>query len=119
MVNRLADRLEEVHELEQLTAEGVLRHARQIAAGHPTPQARMAAEGMGVRDGHILSLSGGTPGEVAAGSEFGSDIFLQFHRPHNRDGYWLGPAAEDLDPATIAAGEAWLDVQVEESLHGI
>lgn len=118
-MDRLHDRLEDNDELRDLWAERVLEQAQGIAATRPTPQAPMAAEAMGVRNGTILSLSGGPPGAVAAGSEFGSDIYRQFQRAHSSRGYWLLPAAEDPSPATIAAGEGWLDLQVERSIHGL
>ena len=114
---RLQDRLEEHTGLEDRYARAVLEQAQGLAAGKPTPQARMAAEGMGVRSGTILSLSGGPPAEVAAGSEFGSGIYRQFG-PRRTRGYWLLPSAESPDPSTIAAGEEWIDEQVEGAIRG-
>ena len=77
----------------------------------------MAAAGMRVEDSIIQSLTGGVPSEVAMGSEFGSDIYAQFHRPHNAQGYWLLPSANNPDAATIEAGEDWLDDQVTEAIR--
>lgn len=114
---RLQDRLEEHAGLEDRYARAVLEQAQGVAAGHPTPQSRMAAEGMGIRNGTILSLSGGPPAEVAAGSEFGSTIYRQFG-PRRTRGYWLLPSAENPDPSTIAEGEDWLDETVEGSIRG-
>jgi hypothetical protein len=76
----------------------------------------MAAENMGVQRGTILPLTGGAPSEVSMGSEFGSDIYLQFHRPRNSRGYWLLPSAENPDAATIGAGEDWIDDQVAKAV---
>lgn len=113
----LAEELEESPEVAHAWAEAVLRQAQGIAATKPTPQARMAAEAFGVREGTILSLSGGDPGEVAAGSEFGSGIYTQFG-PRNTRGYWLFPAANNPDPSTIAAGEEALDQVIEAAIRG-
>lgn len=113
----LVDRLESSQGLEDEYAKAVLREAQGIAAGKPTPQARMAAQAMGVREGTILSLSQGPPGEVAEGSEFGSGIYHQFG-PRNTRGYWLLPAANDPDPSTIGVGEKWLDETVEAAIRG-
>ena len=98
--------------------EAVLKQAQGLAASHPSPQSRMAAEGMGVRNGTILSLSGGPPGEVAEGSEFGSTIYRQFG-PRRTRGYWLLPSAEFPSEATLAVGDEWLDDAVEDSIRGL
>lgn len=113
----LQGRLEDADELEDAYARALLEQAQRAAGLRPTPQAPMAAEAMGVQQGTILSLTGGPPSEVAAGSEFGSDIYLQFQRPHNNRGYWLFPAAENPDAATIAAGEDWIDSEVEAAVR--
>ena len=115
---RLQDKLEEHPGLEDRYLRAVLRQAQGLAATKPTPQARMASEVMGVRNGTILSLSGGPPGEVAEGSEFGSTIYRQFG-PRRTRGYWLLPSAEDPSEATIAEGERWMDEQVEDSIRGL
>ena len=114
---RLVDRLEDHDGLEDRYLKAVLEQAQGIASGKPTPQARMAADGMGVRNGTILSLSGGAPSEVAAGSEFGSSIYRQFG-PRRTRGYWLLPSAEVPDPGTIAEGEGWIDEQIEAAIRG-
>lgn len=116
-IHRLIDRLEASGELSEAYARALLDQAQGIAASHPTPQARMAAEGMGVQHGQILSLSGGPPAEVAVGSEFGSTLYRQFG-PRRQRGYWLLPAADSPSAATIAAGEDWLDDQVKDSVRG-
>ena len=116
-IGRLIDRLERPAELEDVWARAVLEQAQATAQGHPTPQARMAAEAMVVEHGTILSLSGGPAGEVAVGSEFGSTIYRQFG-PRNQRGYWLLPAGESPNPVTIAAGEAQLDAEVKAAIRG-
>lgn len=117
MLRRLSDDLEGSQAISEGYAEALLRQAQGVAASHPTPQARMAAQAMGVRNGTILSLSGGAPADVAPGSEFGSGIYRQFG-PRNTRGYWLLPSAENPNPATIAAGEEQLDNVVEEAVRG-
>ncbi len=117
ILQRLTDDLEGSEALSHGYAEAVLKAAQGLAASHPTPQARMAAQAMGVREGTILSLSGGPPGEVAAGSEFGSTLYRQFG-PRNERGYWLLPAANEPSPATIEAGENVLDEVVEAAIRG-
>lgn len=117
IAGRLVDKLQKHDGLEDRFLRSVLDQAQGIAAGKPTPQARMAAEGMGVRNGTILSLSGGPPAEVAAGSEFGSGIYRQFG-PRNTRGYWLLPTGEDPGAGTIAEGEDWVDETVEAAIRG-
>lgn len=113
----LVDKLEKHDGLEDRYLRAVLDEAQGVAAGHPTPQSRMAAEGMGVRNGTILSLSGGPSAAVAAGSEFGSGIYRQFG-PRNTRGYWLLPTGEDPGAGTISQGEDWLDDTVEAAIRG-
>lgn len=100
--------------LPEAYARALLAQAQRTASGHPTPQARMAAQGMGVRGATILSLSSGPPRDVAQGSEFGSDLYRQFG-PRNERGYWLFPSAENPDPSTTEAG----DQAVIEVLRGV
>lgn len=116
-LRRLVRALSRTSDLERRYATAVLHQAQGLAASRPTPQSRMAAEGMGVRSGEILSLSGGPPGEVAEGSEFGSGIYRQFG-PRNPRGYWLLPSAESPDASTIAEGEDWIDETVEGAIRG-
>lgn len=118
IVARLVVKLERHEGLEDTYARAVLEQAQGVASGKPTPQARMAAEGMGVRNGTILSLSGGPSAEVAVGSEFGSTIYRQFG-PRRQRGYWLLPSAESPNEGTIQAGEDWLDETVEAAIRGI
>jgi len=117
IIGNLQDRLENPEQLEDIYARAVLVQAQRAAGLRPTPQAPMAAESMGVQNGTILSLTGGDPSAVAAGSEFGSGIYRQFHKPHSSRGYWLLPSAENPDAATIEAGEDWLDDQVTEAIR--
>lgn len=117
ILSRLVDNLGRPADLEDRYARAILRQAQGLAASHPTPQARMAAQGMGVQHGQILSLSGGPPGAVAAGSEFGSGIYRQFG-PRNERGYWLLPSGESPNASTMAEGEDWLDDQVEGAIRG-
>lgn len=118
VLNDLQDRLEDAEGLEDAYARAVLEQAQRAAGLRPTPQAPMAAEAMGVQQGTILSLTGGAPSDVAAGSEFGSGIYRQFG-PRNTRGYWLLPSAENPDAATIEAGENWIDSEVEAAVrHG-
>jgi hypothetical protein len=119
ILKELEHKLENADELEDIYARAVLVQAQRAAGLRPTPQAPMAAESMGVQDGTILSLTGGDPSEVGQGSEFGSDIYLQFQRPHSAQGYWLLPSANNPDAATIEAGNEWLNDQVVEAMrHG-
>lgn len=118
ILSDLSDRLEASDELSEAYARAVLEQAQRNASLRPTPQAPMAAAGMGVQGNRILSLTGGDPAAVAAGSEFGSDIYLQFQKPHSSRGYWLLPAGENPDSATIAAGEEALDQEIEAAVRG-
>jgi hypothetical protein len=111
----LQRRLSAPDELSEAYAKALLLQAQRAAGLRPTPQAPMAAEAMGVQQGTILSLTGGAPSDVAAGSEFGSGIYRQFG-PRNTRGYWLLPSAENPDAATIEAGEDWIDEQVEDAV---
>jgi hypothetical protein len=116
ILSDLSDRLEASDELPEAYARALLDQAQRKASLKPTPQARMAAQGMGVRGGTILSLSGGAPGAVAVGSEFGSTIYRQFG-PRNTRGYWLLPSAENPDPGTIAAGDEAVEDVVRAAIR--
>ena len=117
VLHDLQRRLEDADELEDVYARALLEQAQRAAGLKPTPQARMAAEAMGVEQGTILSLTGGAPSDVAMGSEFGSTIYRQFGGQRNTRGYWLFPSADNPDAATIAAGEEWIDDQVEDAVR--
>lgn len=118
IVNDLPEQIEASEAVTEALARAILEQARRAAGLRPTPQAPMAAAGMGIRGDTILSLSGGAPAEVAAGSEFGSGIYRQFHKPHNPRGYWLLPSGENPDPATIQAGEEAVDQVIEAAIRG-
>jgi hypothetical protein len=113
IVRRILNDLEKGDDLPHRYAEATLQKARQNAASRPTPQAPMAASTMSVSGVEIRATAGGAPSAVAFGSEFGSDIFLQFHKPHNPRGYWLMPAAES--PDVEKAG----DSAIEDIMQGI
>lgn len=87
----------------QAYAELVIVQARKRAAGHPTPQARMAATGIEARNGALYGAPGRIVfgrggavalGEIVWGAEMGSSIYRQFGARHSR-GAWLYPAGED------------------------
>lgn len=95
-IRRILRELDHPQELEHKYAEAILAQAVSNASGKPTPQARMAAENLSVQGASIGPLAGGAPADVAIGSEFGSAIYPQFHRPPNQAGYWLYPATRDV-----------------------
>ena len=119
VLHNLVESLEASEGLSEAYARALLVQAQRAAGLRPTPQAPMAAAVMGVQNGTILPLTGGDPSEVGPGSEFGSDIYLQFQRPHSSRGYWLLPSAENPDAATIAAGEEFIDGEIAEAVRGI
>lgn len=103
------------HELADPYAEAVLETARGKAAGHPSPQARMAASGLEADRGTISSPPGRTvygsggsaPLEaIIGGAEFGSNRYRQF-APARRTGYFLMPATRSKPPRE--AGNRVLD----------
>lgn len=118
VINRLVESLEASEGLSEAYARALLVQAQSAASLRPTPQAPMAAAVMGVQEGTILPLTGGDPAAVGPGSEFGSDIYLQFQKPHSSRGYWLLPSAENPDAATIAAGEEFIDSEIERAVRG-
>lgn len=113
---RIADDLEDPEDLAHSYAEAVLEQARRNAAARPTPQAPMAAQGMRV-DGSEIRSAGGISGEVATGSEFGSDIYLQFQKSLSRRGYWLTPATES-EEAERAGDQALEEIMDRAIAHG-
>lgn len=115
-IRRILRFLESPAALADEYADAVLEQALRNAAGRPTPQAPMAARGMVAEGNVIRSLAGGRPSEVAAGSEFGSSIYRQFHAGHNPRGYWLYPAGDD--PTTEKAGDQMLEDAVEAAIRG-
>lgn len=116
-IRRILDALESPSELEDRYAEAVLDQALSNAAGRPTPQAPMAVANMVTEGRTIRPLAGGAPGEVAAGSEFGSSIYRQFHAAHNPGGYWLYPAGDD--PIVEKAGDRMLEDVMDSAIRGM
>lgn len=114
VLNQIQNDLEDTQGLAHSYAEAVLVQAVQNASARPTPQAAMAAEGASVQ-GDSIRFAGGTSAAVAGGSEFGSDIYLQFKRPHNAKGYWLMPASESSEVKTAA--DRALDDIVEKAVR--
>lgn len=96
----------------------MLEAARAAAAGHPTPQSRMAASGLVSDHGSITSPAGslvtgrgGRPArlvDIIGGAEWGSSGHRQF-APRNTRGYWLVPAA-DSEAALDAGDRALVEI---------
>ncbi len=116
IIRRILNDLEKPDSLSHDYAEATLEKARQNAASSPTPQAPMAASAMSVSGSELRVTAGGAPSEVAFGSEFGSDIYLQFHKPHNARGYWLMPAAES--PSVLKAGDDAIENIMDRIIRG-
>ena len=116
-MHELEGRLEHPDELEDRYARAILEQAKRNAGMRPTPQAPMAAAVLVVESGTILAPAGGDSAEVGQGSEFGSTIYRQFGGRRQERGYWLLPAADNPDAATIATGDEWLNEQVEDSIR--
>jgi len=116
-MHELEGRLEHPDELEDRYARAILEQAKRNAGMRPTPQAPMAAAALVVESGTILAPAGGDSAEVGQGSEFGSSIYRQFGGRRNERGFWLLPAADNPDAATIATGDEWLNEQVEDSIR--
>lgn len=110
IIRRLIDQLDDPKGLAHEYAEAVLVQAVQNASSKPTPQARMAASVMQVRDDRIVPAGVASDAvEVGQGSEFGSSLYPQFHAAHNPRGYWLLPAGEQTADSA-AADQALEDV---------
>lgn len=114
-IHRLSESLRSTSGLAEAYAQGILDQAVRNAARKPTPQSRMAAEVMGIRQDTIEVLSGGPPAEVSGGSEWGSNIYPQFG-PRNDGGYWLHPAAES--PEAEAHGDRYLEDLAQRAVRG-
>ena len=67
-LKRIRESLEASDDLPEVYARATLSEAVRIAAGHPTPQSRMAADAMVVQGSSLTVLTGGAPAEVSAGS---------------------------------------------------
>ena len=124
VLRRIADKLGDTRQLRADYAKDLLRQAQRNAVRRPTPQARMTAQGMRQRGGAVLGFPGTRVfsqgftkpmGGFSFGSEFGSDTHRQFG-PRNESGYWLNPAADQIDDTS---GEKWLDNVLSDSLRGI
>lgn len=96
VLDRIKRDLEKPDELRSEYIRLLVEKAQQNASGRPTPQSGLAAEAL-VVSGSVIRTSAGIPSEVAASSEFGSDLYPQFHHTHTAEGLWLHPAAEDVD----------------------
>lgn len=95
-LRRLADDLEHPTELEQDFTSFLAEKAQQNAAARPTPQSALVADSL-VVSGNVIRSAGLSADVVAASSEFGSDLYPQFHHAHTTEGLWLYPAAEDSE----------------------
>ena len=116
IIRGILKRLEHSPDLAHSYAEAVLSQAVRNAASKPTPQARMAAANMTVSGADIHPSAGGPPAEVAIGSEFGSDRYLQFHAPPNPRGYWLYPASTST--SALAAGDEAIEDVMQRVIRG-
>ena len=96
VLRRLMDALEDPEDVEQDFTSFLVEKAQSNAASRPTPQSALVADSLVVSGNTIRSA--GTPADaVAASSEFGSDLYPQFHHSHTAAGLWLYPAAEDSE----------------------
>ena len=116
-ISRILKQLQQPEELGHKFAEAILAQAVRTAAGRPTPQARMAAANLDVQGASIGPSAGGAPAEVAIGSEFGSNRYLQFHRSPNPNGYWLYPATRSTQ--TLAEMDRDLEEMLDEAIGAI
>jgi hypothetical protein len=112
----IRESLERSQGLAEAYARAMLQKGIQNAASRPTPQAPMAANAMGVQGSSISLLTGGTPEEVSAGSEWGSDIYKQFG-PRNESGWWLMPAGESAE--VQSAGDRYLEQMMDSEVRGL
>lgn len=123
ILNKLADLLTDRGEQAKLRREyafQVRAGAARIAAGRPTAQARMAAQGLRVKGGTVLGFPGTRVtsfgrsvrlGGISFGAEYGSNTFAQF-APRRESGYFLNPAAERVNDEV---GNRWLDDVLDAS----
>ena len=124
ILSNLVDRLTDTRQLRRGYAFEVRKRAGILAGRRPTPQARMAASGLRVSKGgtvlgrpgaRVTSSSGHTVrlGGIAFGAEFGSNVHSQF-APRNERGYFLNPAAEQVDDRP---GEIFIDNAMNAALR--
>ena len=115
-VRRIVRELEKPAELEHAFALAILAQAVRNASSRPTPQAPMAARNLDVQAASIGTIAGGAAAEVGIGSEFGSNQYLQFHKPSNQRGYWLWPATRSTEVAEQSDRE--LEALLEAAVNG-
>jgi hypothetical protein len=122
-LSAISRELTDRREAAQAYAEATVDQARKLAAGRPTPQARLAASGIEARDGavyggasRIVSGFGGSVplGEIAWGAEMCSSIYQQFGPRHSR-GAWLYPAG-DSDATVAQVENDWVDAILDRHL---
>lgn len=125
-LRRLSKELKDTAQLQRAYAFAVKERAQRNAAGRPTPQASGVAASLRVsrKGGAVLGLPSAQivlsgrllrAKGVNYGAEYGSDTHRQF-APRREGGYWLNPAAEQVDDSP---GEAWLKDKLESSLRGM
>jgi hypothetical protein len=115
VINRILSELQEPAGLAHQFAQAILDEAVRNAASRPTPQAPMAAANLFVRGAEIGPSAGGAAEAVAAGAEFGSSIYRQFHQPHNPRGYWLFPATEA--PNVLESGDDAIQQVIDSAVR--
>lgn len=125
-LSELQAQLEDAQEVAEAYAQALAAQARRVAAGHPTPQARMAASALmvqgsslGISSVAVVTGKGGSvlASRIAGGSEFGSSTYPQFGPRRRAPGSWLGAAAARPDSSTQAAAEDALDHLVAEAVR--
>lgn len=118
VIRRILKQLDKPDDLEHSFAQSILDQAVRNASSKPTPQARMAAAIMEVDDATIYQRgSAGQPSvDVAIGSEFGSALWPQFHKPPTHEGYWLWPATRD--PLVREQMDDQLDQMLRTAIRG-
>ena len=112
-LRRIADSLEHPTELEQDFTSFLAEKAQQNAASRPTPQSALVADSL-VVSGNVIRSAGLPADVVAASSEFGSDLYPQFHHAHTTEGLWLYPAAED--PDVLKRADDVLDQMMQDAI---
>lgn len=113
ILRRLADKLEDGDDLEQDFTSFLVEKAEQNAASRPTPQSALVADAL-VVSGNTIRSAGIPADAVAASSEFGSDVYPQFHHAHTTEGLWLYPAAKD--PDVLKRADESLDRLIEATV---
>lgn len=126
-LSELSAQLEDAQLVAEAYAAAVAAQAKRVAAGHPTPQSRMAASALvvhgsslGISSVAVVTGRGGPPvlaSRIAGGSEFGSSLYSQFGPRRRAPGSWLGAAAARPDSSTLGAAEQALDELVAEAVR--